>query len=501
MATQAPPREVTWSFGASGCKLSTMYRDRAPDPTPWLPLTLLLVGLGVTGCAAHGAAGTRATTGGTRASDVSEESKTGHRPPDARPPSDAEEIGAAPKTPPAAATHPAAALDAALSEPDPAARARSLEALAKIFAPHRQLSELIASVLVQTYAELHDLEKMQAWAHRVEPRDHPTYADVLNAMAYAYAETGTHLDEGMLRVEQALAIVDRISADMEKRQVPAAARAPIETRRGAFLDTRGWLHFRAGRLEPALADLDAAAAILDEAEVHWHRGQVLEALGKSDEAVAAYADAVAAGGPLASRARQRLSALHPDTKAVETAIEAAHARRAARKRAHVLERAIDRPTPALHVVDAAGATVTIGGAEVPGRVQVFWLWATWCKPCLMEMPVLEALATRRENEDVAFLAVNVDQDPTVARRFLQRRDLKVPVAFGELQSLIGALDVGGLPALFIRDARGHLRFVHVGLPESPEALLSGLQEEIDALRATSRGGDHGASASPRSPHP
>lgn len=74
---------------------------------------------------------------------------------------------------------------------------------------------------------------------------------------------------------------------------------------------------------------------------------------------------------------------------------------------------LDEPAaaPAYAFQDGAGAPVKI--ADFKGKVAVVNLWATWCAPCVIEMPTLAKLAAHYEGKDVAVVAVSVDSDSAV----------------------------------------------------------------------------------------
>jgi thiol-disulfide isomerase/thioredoxin len=84
-----------------------------------------------------------------------------------------------------------------------------------------------------------------------------------------------------------------------------------------------------------------------------------------------------------------------------------------------------RPVPPLDLVDLAGKRWRLDA--VAGEVVVLNFWATWCAPCRLEMPSLEAMAARRRGDDVVVAAVNYREAPEVIRRFLDRSPFAPPI--------------------------------------------------------------------------
>jgi len=131
---------------------------------------------------------------------------------------------------------------------------------------------------------------------------------------------------------------------------------------------------------------------------------------------------------------------------------------------------------------AGGGTVNFHDTLAEGPVVVSF-WATWCKPCLKEMPHLNRLAGEY-GDQITFLAVNTDNSKSVAKvaPFLSSKgydNLIVPLDTGaELSSL---LQVGGIvPFLIVFDSQGREIYRHVGYKEGDEEEL---QHEIDQLLA------------------
>ncbi|MGH9596349.1 MAG: TlpA family protein disulfide reductase [Edaphobacter sp.] len=74
---------------------------------------------------------------------------------------------------------------------------------------------------------------------------------------------------------------------------------------------------------------------------------------------------------------------------------------------------IDKPAPQFVLSDG---TRTVDLAKLRGRVVVLNLWASWCAPCIEELPSL--LALQKQMPEIEIVAVSMDQDPDVYRRFL-----------------------------------------------------------------------------------
>lgn len=142
--------------------------------------------------------------------------------------------------------------------------------------------------------------------------------------------------------------------------------------------------------------------------------------------------------------------------------------------------------PAAETVSGAapvlqGETLT-GGSLTPedlaGRVLVVNLWATWCAPCEREQPVLVAAHEDAGPAGPFFLGIDVRDDPSAARAWIQRYGVDYPSLSdpsGYLQYRFGA---PFLPTTIVVDADGRLRFRVVG--EIDRATLDRLVAEASA---------------------
>ncbi|GAB4236537.1 MAG: hypothetical protein Tsb0032_41530 [Kiloniellaceae bacterium] len=117
---------------------------------------------------------------------------------------------------------------------------------------------------------------------------------------------------------------------------------------------------------------------------------------------------------------------------------------------------------------------TVSFAELAGRVVLVNFWATWCAPCVREMPSLERLHNALEDEGFTVLAVSQDRGGAgVVAPFLARLDLQhLPVYLDPKGKLARAFALKGLPTSFVIDRNGRVVAGLVGPAEwdSPEAL-------------------------------
>jgi len=127
--------------------------------------------------------------------------------------------------------------------------------------------------------------------------------------------------------------------------------------------------------------------------------------------------------------------------------------------------------PPFRLPSLAGGEVNL--ASLRGKVVVLNFWATWCPPCVAEMPSLERLHRALGPEGLSVVTVSTDEDDAELRRFVAERSLSLPV-LKDPGGRVAASEyhTTGYPETFVLDREGRLLQHVVGPAEwdSPERI-------------------------------
>ena len=119
-----------------------------------------------------------------------------------------------------------------------------------------------------------------------------------------------------------------------------------------------------------------------------------------------------------------------------------------------------RPAPTLSLTDLNGKVWDLPSLQ--GQAVLLNFWATWCEPCLEEMPSLESLARRHEGEPLRVLTVNYQESEPGIRRFLERVPLALPVLLDRDGAAAKAWTPRVFPTTVLIDRSGRPRQQVVG---------------------------------------
>ncbi len=101
-------------------------------------------------------------------------------------------------------------------------------------------------------------------------------------------------------------------------------------------------------------------------------------------------------------------------------------------------------------------------ADLRGRVVLVNFWATWCEPCIEEMPSLKRLRDRLGAARCEVLAVNYQEGEPRIRAFLQKVPLDLPIVRDTDGGVARAWKVRIFPTTFVVDADQSIRYLRTG---------------------------------------
>jgi thiol-disulfide isomerase/thioredoxin len=110
-------------------------------------------------------------------------------------------------------------------------------------------------------------------------------------------------------------------------------------------------------------------------------------------------------------------------------------------------------------------------ADLRGKVVYVDFWASWCGPCRVSFPLLDAIRTELGPQGFEVLAVNVDEFEEDALRYLDELPVSYLVAYDQAGSTPAAYGIVGMPTGFLVDREGIVRKRHQGFRKSDASML------------------------------
>jgi thiol-disulfide isomerase/thioredoxin len=105
-----------------------------------------------------------------------------------------------------------------------------------------------------------------------------------------------------------------------------------------------------------------------------------------------------------------------------------------------------RVFPDLEFAGAEGGSVKL--SQLKGNVVLLNVWATWCGPCKLELPVVQRMYDRYSDRNFVVLAVNVDADRRRVEPFLKRYNISLPIYYAAPEDA-AQMTAMGIPSTFI----------------------------------------------------
>ena len=117
----------------------------------------------------------------------------------------------------------------------------------------------------------------------------------------------------------------------------------------------------------------------------------------------------------------------------------------------------------MDLLDQKGKKVTL--EELKGKVVFINFWATWCGPCIAEMPSIQKLYDQfKDNDEVAFVILEAEGNKEKAAKFMAKKKLNLPVYY-PASGFPAEFFRGSLPTTVILDKEGNIAHITEGMAD------------------------------------
>jgi thiol-disulfide isomerase/thioredoxin len=117
-------------------------------------------------------------------------------------------------------------------------------------------------------------------------------------------------------------------------------------------------------------------------------------------------------------------------------------------------------------------------SDLKGSVVYIDFWASWCKPCRKSFPWMNDMQAKYANKGLQILAINLDQDSSLADGFLAKIAANFPVIYDPQGKIAEQYKLVGMPSSYLVDSEGNIRKAHKGFFDKKR---SAYEQELIAL--------------------
>ena len=298
----------------------------------------------------------------------------------------------------------------------------------------------------------------------------------------AYLDSALALVERNMLADAARIVKDSFAANekyidiQSSPEKPKSRQAALDEANSYSHSTLGYIYFKMGKLKDAEDELTQAVRLNDKSAITFYRlGQVYEAQKDFNKAEENYAK-----GFLASSWDE-----NPNTNAIKELYKKQNGNLDGfdayfdkyRKQESILRKArilAERNTDAKNAAPFTLKTIddkTISFTDLKGKIVVINIWGTWCAPCVAEMPQLQQLYKKYENDkDVAIITMDTNDELEAVKKFIAGKKYEFPVLQGDSYTSNIMFDGNiAFPTTLFVDQQGKIAFTKTG--SEPKVML------------------------------
>ncbi len=148
----------------------------------------------------------------------------------------------------------------------------------------------------------------------------------------------------------------------------------------------------------------------------------------------------------------------------------------AQQQAKLLKLHAGNPSPEIAGTGFDGRHIALSAYR--GKIVVLDFWASWCVPCLQQMPELVQWQQQSGQRGLQIVGVSLDDDPAAARKITAKFHVNYPVLMGTPE-IADRYSILGLPEIVLIGRDGKIAEIHTG-EESPEKLRQSIERLLNS---------------------
>lgn len=137
---------------------------------------------------------------------------------------------------------------------------------------------------------------------------------------------------------------------------------------------------------------------------------------------------------------------------------------------------VGKPAPDFQLPNLGGQLVSL--SDFQGKPVLINFWASWCGPCVYEMPYIQEVFEEWSGQGLVVLAINIGESSSKVKEFMESHALSFPVLLDMEGKVADQYNIGGIPTTFSVDKDGIIQAMRVGAFPNKAAIEKSLNKII-----------------------